>query len=185
MGLSVFPAPASCPTLAEITAAVAAPSLASITSAVQDNAGSAVLNWQNIAINTTVSTTSVTLTGLTGYKHLRIISWASYPNGDKLMWRLNGDAGANYYGLGSGIWPNSTSGDNQMNSVTSQEYNQVELLEINNRDLSGTQVIKRTARDMSERISMWRGNAPITSITFFTSFGQTINYNYTVIQGAN
>lgn len=106
MGLSVFPAPASGPTLAEITSAIttnAAPASvtnSSIATQVANNAPSSN-NWVHVATSAAFnySTSSVTFSGLSGYKKYKIVfPYANISGGaSALSLRINGEASGDSY----------------------------------------------------------------------------------------
>lgn len=92
MGSSVFPAAASGPTLSEITTAGS--------SAGWGATGSPVPTWTLITSLAFNNTNTMTLSGLSGYKELKIV-WYGLQAGTgepTLTYRMNGDTGNNYGG---------------------------------------------------------------------------------------
>jgi len=85
MGISVFPAAASGPTLAQITSAIKAD-------------GSPIPSYQVIASAVSISgVVSYTVTGLSDYKFLRIYVFGTMPaNAGEVYFRYNSDTGNNY-----------------------------------------------------------------------------------------
>ena len=108
---------AAVPTLAQITSAVttnaasAGVTMAAITSTVQANAGSPYGGtYTNIASTITSSVTSVTITGLSGYKYLkfRYIAENFVSNNFTLLFRINADSSSLYRWCGFGFGDNTT-----------------------------------------------------------------------------
>jgi len=84
MGYSVFPAPASGPTLAEITTAI------------QNNATPYNGTWTDIAYQSGNGLTAVTFSSISGYKTLRLASIGLPAGGGNINVTFNGDTGGNY-----------------------------------------------------------------------------------------
>jgi len=120
MSIEVFPLPASGPSLAEITSAItsnAAPAtvtMPAITSSITTNAassgvtlaaiGTQVANnaspyggtWANVATTSATAVSTITVSGLTGYKFLKIFCVVENVSAAYMRYRLNGDTGSNY-----------------------------------------------------------------------------------------
>lgn len=84
------------PSAATIASAVAAPSAATITSIVQNNANPSA--WTMIANQDFSGTTSVTISGLSSYKKIKVALIYKVSNANnQVQLRFNGDSGGQYY----------------------------------------------------------------------------------------
>jgi hypothetical protein len=161
MGYSVFPAAASGPTLAEITAAGNSAGWGATATK-----GPLDVDWTYLGYTSGDGVTSVTISSLTGYKQLKIVmrgigllTTQSY-----VRMRLNSDSGTNY------VWYNTTAASNSYQNGDRSSYS-VNYIPV--QDLGGS------ANLMSGEINIT--NATSTShknIEMFTSgFNSTAHVN--------
>lgn len=195
------------PTTTQIAAAV--PNLTQITSAITSNAASAGVTLAAIGtqvannatrfvgtyttlVNQSLATgvNSFNVTGLGGYRYLRIMVNAGFSSNDRLAARLNGDSGFNYYYNvmrqdGSSML-NGTTQINTMIGTTSTMYN----LEIWN--ANSTTSVKTYSGNAGSPTTgdaaingMWNSNSAISSIFFFSENGNTLSTGWLTIIGGN
>jgi hypothetical protein len=101
MGLSVFPAPASGVTLAEVQTAVSTYSK-----------GPLDITWTNLGTTAmTNGSGSVTISGLSSYKYIKVLFHFSMGSNCQINLRFNGDAGGNY-AYGTSVITNGNMYDN-------------------------------------------------------------------------
>lgn len=177
MGVSVFPAPASGPTLAEIQAAVSTYSK-----------GPLDMTWTNVGYVNPNGTTTQTITGLGGYKYLKIMSSNVYNGasaGNSFNVRFNSDATANAYVSlsqrqhGTGTVTTSNNISNAFNfypngSTTAQSSFIIEMLNPTSTTSKKLGVYKSQGWDGSAHYNyqgdlIWSNTAAITSVTIFAS----------------
>lgn len=179
MGSTVFPAPASGPTLAEITTAI------------QTNASPFGGTWTNLYnTNPTANAASVTVSGLGSYKYLRV-RWSVVANsaGNNFEVRFNGDTGGNHFDHRGYVTPssgpftstsirNSSNGFNFRRTSGSTSEANVGGFEIWGSNQSGIKALANqehmffdgsTYYGLGEAVSTYRSTSAITSITFFFS----------------
>lgn len=226
MGSTVFPSSSSAPTAAEIAAAVAAPSAATIASAVAAPSAATIASTVAAAvpaigaINTSVANnaspyggtltnlgvvnpgnvTTTTITGLGGYKYLKIFcignttsaSWA-------FQVRFNGDTGANYWSAtgashtvgGNGSFATDSIRVNLQSSSNEPAFAMIEIPDASTGALkmftadSVTRVSGQNWVD-SKTVGVWNTTSAITSIQVFTSNGSSWDNGCRIfITGAN
>jgi hypothetical protein len=191
------------PSSATIASAVAAavPTTAGITSIVQANAGSPYAGTlTNLGVVNPGNVTTTTITGLGGYKYLKIFCMASSTSaGWHFHIRFNGDAGGNYF---SAVGASHTVGGNGWFAADSMRLNLSSaannpasaMLEINDASTAALKMI--TARGVTQVsgqnwvdstcIGVWNSTSAITSIQIFTTGGQPWDQGCRIfITGAN
>jgi len=204
MGQSVFPAPATGPTLAEITSAIttnAAPASvtnSSIATQVANNAPSAN-NWtviSSITPNATVGT--YTFSSLSGYKSYRIIASTIPSVATTQGIRFNGDSSGIYNYAFKGVFANTLEGTAGLNdskwTVGNLNDNVISTLDvtIDNATVGSYKTGKGWSigrvggtTNIDDAYGIWRSTAAITSITFFMVTAGTFNSGNITLLGAN
>ena len=178
MGSSVFPAAASGPTLAEIQTAVSTYSK-----------GPLDITWTNLGKVNPNGTTTQTITGLSGYKYLKLYSSNVYfpSHGSYFFIRFNGDSTANAYTklgaghYGSGTIQGNNSIDNRIQinpggAGTAQSQFAINITNPNSTTSYKIGDYQNSAFDGSanQRFSgtfLWYNTAAITSVTISSSGG--------------
>ena len=205
MGSTVFPSGIG-PANSDIAAAVAAPSSATIASAVaaavpttagittivQANSSAYNGTWTDLGVtNFSGATSTTTITGLSGYKQLKIYLWISPTTGAQTFMRFNGDTASNYACNVQSVsaynrnWPGSSmlmktaaDGNDLFGLLTVSPANSTtakKMVTSENYAAAGT---------MGQFNGMWFGTAAITSVTFVQSAG-TFSSGYAQIWGIN
>lgn len=179
MGLSVFPAASSGPTLAEITTAIT------------NNPSSPVGGtWTNLGTVDLNGLQGTTISSLSGYKYIRFYMGIQSSVGTRTQLRFNGDTGNNYWS-GVGITETSNNpgfsvgnGESLMtlNGVSADTSNKLALfVEIENSNSTIYKIVKSqaasqfttTKADAQFSIGCWNNTAAISSITLLNHYPGT------------
>jgi len=195
MGLSVFPAPASGPTLAEITTAIttnAAPASvtnSSIATQVANNAPSPNA-WTLLGSATvTYNSASVSFSGIGGYKTYRLVVPYVQLSGGGGFWhfRINNDTSSVYDNWFIASGTGGASQDSIRSSANGTNF--VGVYEVSNANTSGAKVVKLdlvtfSNNSFGQGTGIYRGTSAVSTITF--SAANVIgNGNTIYLYGAN
>ena len=199
---SSYPAPSAAtiaaavaaPSAATIATAVAAavPTTAGITTIVQSNSSAYNGTWTDLGTtNFSGATSTTTITGLGGYKQLKMYVWISPTTSSQTFMRFNGDTASNYvynvqsYSNSGRNWPGSS-----MSMKPAADGNDVfGLLTVSPANSTTTKKIVisenyAASGGTGQFNGMWLGTAAITSVTFIVSAG-TFSSGYAQIWGIN
>lgn len=191
------------------TVAAAVPTTAGITTIVQANAGSPFGGtWTTISyvnFGATAGTAGLNVSGLTGYKYLRLFSTAYCGADTSWRIRLNGDTGNNYFGMSS-QGTRGTTGvthrGSQWNATSSLQFpeafaaNQPPAIDIviPNSNSGARKILQMNTMAIygSGTIQNWQGNgfgfwnsdAQISSLQM-DAFGTNVTGGYILLLGAN
>jgi hypothetical protein len=185
------------PSSATIATAVAAavPTIGAINTSVANNASPYGGTWANLADVVTPGTSSVTISGLGGYKYLQIyFSFFGYNTVDSLRMRFNSDATGVYHSISAGtggtIGAISESSFGLMPSTNTGRY--TAMLEIRGSNSSSIKMYSGFAWGTTGNlgtgfsIGTYNSNTAISSINLFTGSGNIMDSGGRVlIRGAN
>lgn len=190
MGLSVFPAPASGPTLSEITTAGTSAGWGATASK-----GPLDITWTNLGTTSMSVTGSVTISGLSSYKYIKVLFYVSANANCTFYLRFNGDSGGNYAYQAHTI-TNGNTADNVVGDGSVSQFRMTALdvsagnwfngeFTISGNDSGGYKSMSGYASGYTgsgmgyhNYSGFWRNNSAVTSFTFipngtnFTTNGQ-------------
>lgn len=180
MGIAVFPAPASGPTLAEIQTAVS-------TYSTPYNG-----TWTDLGITrANGGLSSITVSGLGGYKELRMQLFLSASTSSYITMRLNGDTGSNYgyvnsvyNSIGSsyittGMRLNQASGADTTSLITISPANSTTA-----KKSIATGTNHSQLNNLGNFHGLWYNTSAVTSVTFALNTG-TFSDGWIQIWGIN
>lgn len=176
--------------VSSLVPAASGPTLAEIQTAVSTYSTPYNGTWTELGATTFTSSSTTTISGLSGYKQIKIYLFTAPSTAAELRMRLNSDTGSNYGWQFATPTNNSYNyPDNKMTLGTNSGNNNATVLTISPANsTTAKKVITSESHHTNGTIAsfngLWNSSSAITSVTFFLTAG-LFSPGYAVIWGIN